>query len=59
MAVVLFELEQFAIPALPSTIVPIKLEPQLLEALDPLLAQQTLPVAFPLITDPFAEFRVP
>ena len=59
MAVFLFELDEFTIPAFPSIIVPVKLEPQILEPLDPLLAQQTLPVSFPLIADPFAEFRVP
>jgi hypothetical protein len=42
-----------------SIIVPVKLEPQILEPLDPSLAKQALPVAFSLVTDPFAEFRVP
>jgi hypothetical protein len=55
----LIELDEFTIPALPTIIVPIKLETQLLEPLDPLIAQQTLPVPFPLITNPFAEFWVP
>ena len=58
-AVVLFELDEFTIPTLPSIIVPVKLEPQLLEPLDPSLAKQALPVTFSLVTDPFAEFRVP
>ena len=58
-AVFLFELDEFTIPALPTIIVPVKLEPQILEPLDPLLAQQTLPVPFPLVADPFAKFRVP
>jgi hypothetical protein len=57
--VLLFELEKFTIPALPPIIVPVKLEAQILEPLDPLCAQQTLPVTFPLVTDPFAQFRVP
>jgi hypothetical protein len=58
-AVVLFELDEFTIPTLPSIIVPVKLEPQILEPLDPSLAKQALPVTFSLVTDPFAEFRVP
>ena len=37
---------------------PIKLEPQILEPLDPSLAQQALPVPFSLVADPFAKFWV-
>jgi hypothetical protein len=55
----LFELDGFTIPAFPPVIMPVKLEPQILEPLDPLLAQLALPVPFPLITDPFAELRAP
>ena len=58
-AVFLFELDEFTIPALPSVIVSIKLETQLLEPMDPLLVQKVLPVPFSLVTDPFAKFRVP
>ena len=54
MAVSLSELDVFAITALPSVIVPVKLESQIPEPLDPLLVQQALPVPFPLVTDPFA-----
>ena len=42
MPVNLSELEQLTIPALPPVIVPVKLETQILEPLDPLLAQQVI-----------------
>jgi len=57
--VFLFELDEFTVPTLPPIIVVVKLETQILEPLEPLVAQQTLPVSFPLVTDPFAEFWVP
>jgi hypothetical protein len=52
-------LDKLTIKVLPTIIMPVKLEAQILELLDPLLAQQTLPVSFPLIADPFAKFRGP
>jgi hypothetical protein len=59
MVVKLFKLDEFTIPALPNVIVPIKLESQIFEPLGTLCAQQTLPVPFPLVTDPLAQLRVP
>jgi hypothetical protein len=59
MAVSLSVFDKFAIPALPPVIVTVKLEAQFLEPLDLLIAQQTFPIPFPLITNPFAELWVP
>jgi len=59
MAMCLFELNEFAITALPPIIVSIKLETQILEPLDSFFAQQTFPMTFPLVADPFAKFWVP